>query len=368
MKYHITYTAATAAETTAYNNCRICHLPCQSHPGIPVNDVPFPTVHSTVCVRSPSTRCERSALSVWGGAGERGGTERGGTERGGWGGALREGERFMLFLHLWLVHLVNNVTLLPWNCSALFSRMLRRCVCAVTSFSCRQRTLYDVLYDVRLAGTTKSFVVVVFFSFLFSSLFFFSFLLLLPIEIVVWRNRVKHYEGKQSTRFGQRSCVFVGHHWRITMWMFSVSKNRRGRETSQIYLLSPGLVNIVCVCVVQAVVIVVVVCSGLWGTFIAIRTRFLCAFLYLRFKQTGLYVCLVELAAVHAAFLPLLSALPTSSADVMSVSSLSPKPTKLPYSYNQPAGHCVVINRAIKSKFPFRETTATTKLKYQESM
>lgn len=128
------------------------------------------------------------------------------------GGALREGERFMLFLHLWLVHLVNNVTLLPWNCSALFSRMLRRCVCAVTSFSCRQRTLYDVLYDVRLAGTTKSFVVVVFFSFLFSSLFFFSFLLLLPIEIVVWRNRVKHYEGKQSTRFGQRSCVFVGHH------------------------------------------------------------------------------------------------------------------------------------------------------------
>ena len=74
----------------------------------------------------------------------------------------------MLFLHLCLVHLVNNVTFLPWNCSALFSRMLRRCVCAVTSFSCRQRTLYDV----RLAGTTKSFVFL-FFVF-FPSLFFFS--------------------------------------------------------------------------------------------------------------------------------------------------------------------------------------------------
>ena len=48
--------------------------------------------------------------------------------------------------------------------------------------------------------------------------------------------------------------------------MFSVSKNRRGREMSQIYLLFPGLVTIVCVCVcvVHAVVIVVVVvCSGL---------------------------------------------------------------------------------------------------------
>ena len=235
---------------------------------------------------------------------------------------------------------------------AIFTDVATLCLCCDVIFLPTTDVVWRQIgwhYKVLCCCFLLLFVFLTFFLFSFS--FFF-----LPIEIVVWRNRVKHYEGKQSTRFGQRSCVFVGRHWRITMWMFSVSKNRRGREMSQIYLLFPGLVTIVCVCVcvVHAVVIVVVVvCSGLWGTFIAVRTRFLRAFLYLGFKQTGLYVCLVGLAAVHAAFPLLLSALPTSSADVKSVSSFSPKPTKLPYSYNQPAGHCVIINRAVKSSFLF---------------